>query len=333
MRRLPVYFLMDVSDSMVGEPIEAVQRGMGAIVEELRNDPYALETMYIGLIAFAGGAEVLVDLQELLDFQTPDLPIGSGTSLGTGLNLLMDRLEHDIQKTTANIKGDWKPIIFLFTDGAPTDNPDRAIRRWNNDFRRNANLVAVTFGNHADRAMLSRLTDNVLTLTETTPEAFREFFRWVSASLQVSSMSVNDTSQDGMRLADYCINLEKGPVKEKTDENFAILPLRCTRDGNLWLAKYQKNNGWEYIGSYPVNEEAYQRLGGAKNSQVGNMDLADVDRSPECPICGSANGVARCSCGGLSCISGTRNLRCPWCNAEFGEIKFVNNLEVSRSKG
>ena len=35
MRRLPVYFLVDVSESMVGEPIQQVENGMRQIVQEL----------------------------------------------------------------------------------------------------------------------------------------------------------------------------------------------------------------------------------------------------------------------------------------------------------
>lgn len=325
---------MDVSDSMVGEPIQAVQKGMESIVDDLRNDPYALETMFIGVIVFAGGAEVAMQLTELLDFQAPRLPIGTGTSLGTGLNLLMDRLEKDIRKTTASEKGDWKPIIFLFTDGAPTDNPDRAVRRWLRDFRSKANLVVVTFGDHADMALLNRLSDTVLTLTSTTPESFREFFRWVSASLQVSSMSVNDTSSDGLRLADYCINLEKGPVKAKLDESCAIVPVRCVTNGKLWLAKYDKNgSAWKFVGAYPVEEVSYKRLGGAKGASAGSMDIANADHIPACPICNRNHGVVHCSCGGLSCMPDSKTARCPWCNAELGDIVIVDSLEVSRSRG
>ena len=54
MRRLPIYFLIDVSESMVGEPIKNVQLGMKEIIQELRTDPYALESAYISIIAFAG---------------------------------------------------------------------------------------------------------------------------------------------------------------------------------------------------------------------------------------------------------------------------------------
>ena len=131
MRRLPIYFLIDVSESMVGEPIEQVQNGIRTIIQELRTDPYALETVYVSVIAFAGKAKTLIPLTELFKFYPPTLPIGGGTSLGNAMNYLMNDLDSSIQKTTLEVKGDWKPIIFLFTDGTPTDNPAmEAINGW-----------------------------------------------------------------------------------------------------------------------------------------------------------------------------------------------------------
>src|SRR5674476_339365 len=49
MRRLPVYFLIDVSESMVGEPIQMVQDGISSIIKDLRTDPYALETVWVSI--------------------------------------------------------------------------------------------------------------------------------------------------------------------------------------------------------------------------------------------------------------------------------------------
>ena len=139
MRRLPIYFLIDVSESMVGEPITQVENGMRNIIQELRTDPYALETVFVSVIAFAGKAKSLSPLTELYKFYPPKFPIGGGTSLGTALNYLMDDIEKSVQKTTAEMKGDWKPIIFLFTDGTPTDNPNPAIERWQKHYQRKCN--------------------------------------------------------------------------------------------------------------------------------------------------------------------------------------------------
>ncbi len=79
MRRLPVYFLIDVSESMVGQPIASVQEGMRTIIQELRTDPYALETVFVSIIAFAGKAATLSPLTELYMFYPPSFPGGGGT--------------------------------------------------------------------------------------------------------------------------------------------------------------------------------------------------------------------------------------------------------------
>lgn len=334
MRRLPVYFLLDISDSMVGEPVSEVQKGLEGIVCELRNDPYALETVFVSVLGFAGKAVELEPLTEICLFNPPDLPIGSGTSLGAGLELLMACIERDVQKTTAEKKGDWKPLIFLFTDGAPTDDPQKAINRWNSRYRRGANLVAITFGDNADAALLGQFADNVLTLRDLSPESFREFFRWVSASLKVSSMAVAEQGKDGCHLPEYSINLEKAEIKDKIDENFAILPLRCTTGRAFWLAKYARGGQgkWRYVGAYPVNEESYGALGAG--GTAGNIDLADVDLAPVCPVCRKSVGVYRCgSCGRLACWNEQPNPSCPWCGESLGEIREVVSLEAVRSRG
>lgn len=117
MRRLPVYFLVDVSESMVGAPIQQVQDGMRMIVQELRTDPYALETAYISVIAFAGKAKCVSPLTELYKFYPPTFPIGGGTSLGNALEFLMDEMDKTLVKTTTEQKGDWKPIISCSQTG------------------------------------------------------------------------------------------------------------------------------------------------------------------------------------------------------------------------
>lgn len=334
MRRLPVYFLMDVSDSMAGEPIKAVADGMDAIVADLRNDPYALETMYVAVLVFAGKAEIRANLEELALFHAPTLPIGAGTSLGAGLNLLMDNLDMDVQKTTATKKGDWKPLIFLFTDGCPTDNPGLAIERWNRQYRRNANLVVVTFGVNADMKLLRRLTDDVLSLTDTTPASFRQFFRWVSASLQVSSVAVSESNDDGLKLARHCINLEKAPAGGARDSDWAVLRLKCAVQGKFWLAKYAKaKDGWAYDGACIADEAAYNRLSGGASHEAA-MNFNETDDLPQCPICGADNGVLRCgNCGGLSCLGGHKASSCPWCGQTINGIREVDNMQAPRSLG
>lgn len=130
MRRLPIYFLIDISESMVGEPIEQVQDGIATIIKELKTDPFALETVWISIIGFAKKSKTIIPLQDIITFYPPKIPIGSGTSLSNGLNELMDAIDKEVVKTTLERKGDWKPLVFLFTDGVPTDDTSKAVERW-----------------------------------------------------------------------------------------------------------------------------------------------------------------------------------------------------------
>ena len=82
MRRLPMYFLVNVSESMVGTPIEQVQDGVATIINELHTDPYALENAWVSMTVFAGKEKMLSPLQEQYKFYPPKFPIGGCTSLG-----------------------------------------------------------------------------------------------------------------------------------------------------------------------------------------------------------------------------------------------------------
>ena len=105
-RRLPVYFLIDVSESMVGEPLRKVEEGMADIIKGLKTDPNAIETVWISVVVFAGSAKTLVPLQEIVQFYPPRFAVGSGTSLSKGLGHLMYELRRSFVATTYEQKGD-----------------------------------------------------------------------------------------------------------------------------------------------------------------------------------------------------------------------------------
>ena len=350
MRRLPIYFLIDVSESMVGEPINQVQDGIRTIIQELRTDPYALETVFVSIIAFAGKAKTLSPLTELFKFYPPTFPIGGGTSLGEGLNHLMNEMDANIQKTTMEVKGDWKPIIFLFTDGNPTDRPDSAIARWNTKFRSSCNLIAVSIGDNVDTQVLGKLTDNVLRLNDTDAQAFKAFFKWVTASIKTSSVSVTENSSDELKLPSLDgINLEKVDPNShnKVDENFAVIMGKCQSTGQPYLIKYAKRikaleiagfeqfHGSEYklVGAYPINAESYKSLSSDTGTQR-NINTMELIGQPTCPCCGNQFAFVVCECGNVFCVGEDVHCKCPWCGMEgiLGRGS-ENGMDVNRTRG
>ena len=330
----------------MGEPIQQVQDGMRMIVQELRTDPYALETAFVSIIAFAGKAQILSPLTELYKFYPPVLPIGGGTSLGKVLDTLMADMDNALVKTTEEQKGDWKPIVFLFTDGVPTDNPTAAFAKWNAKYRRKANLIAVSIGDNANTNILGQITDNVLRLNEVDAATFKSFFKWVTASIRATSVSVADMADDEVKLAPTTgIDLEKVDTSKPcvVDENFAVLLAKCSTTKKPYLVKYAKRvQGWEcldemgikasdfkLIGAYPIDEDAYESLSeGRSNRSINTSTLRGV---PTCPCCGNQVGVVVCECGNLMCSDETTTA-CPWCGME-GTLGEVGGIDITRSRG
>ncbi len=193
MRRLPVYLVLDTSGSMAGEPIEAVKNGVQVMISALRQNPQAIETAYISIITFDSSARQVVPLTDLASFQMAEIRASGTTSLGEALTLLSNCIDREVAKTTMEQKGDWKPLVFIMTDGIPTDSWQTGLDEFRK--RKTAYTVACAAGSGADTASLKKITENVVQI-DTDMSAISKFFAWVSASIGVSSTKVEDTGKE-----------------------------------------------------------------------------------------------------------------------------------------
>jgi uncharacterized protein YegL len=204
-RRLPVYLLIDSSGSMIGEPIHSVNVGISAMLSSLRQDPYALESVFLSLITFDSNVKELTPLTSLEQVQIDDiqLPRSGATHLGEALAFVADKVRSNVIKSTGDIKGDFRPMLFIMTDGSPSDL--MAFRESLPKIRESqfSEIVACAAGPKANKDYLLQITKNVVVLENMDSSSFTQFFKWVS-DLITANMSgmmeapVSDGTETGV---------------------------------------------------------------------------------------------------------------------------------------
>lgn len=171
---------------MYGEPIQALNNALSGMVASLRLDPHAAETVWISVTTFGLEVETLMPLTELAQINIPSItcPQSGPTFTGKGLAELKRNVERDMRRSTPDQKGDWRPLLFIFTDGKPSDIafydelvPEiRALQF--------ATIVGCAAGDLADESKLAELADTLVHLETADTATLQQFFKWVSEAIE-----------------------------------------------------------------------------------------------------------------------------------------------------
>lgn len=345
MRRLPVYLLIDISESMAGENLRQMQEGINRLVNQLRRDPYALESVYLSVIGFAGAAGTLAPLTELMSFYPPRLPIGSGTSIGAALNHLMDCMEKEIIPNTPEKKGDWKPLVYMMSDGSSTDDTTQAISRWQHHFSRKAKFINIGIGKFANLETLKPISDLTYRLDdEDIEKVYRALCESVADSILSQSRSVGmdcEVSLNKDILESGAISLVKTSEQATAlDENYAIITGKCSKTKLPYLMKFERIENssvmhplYQYVGVYPA-EKDYDDWSDHRPN-FNTISCSQLWGGGGCPHCGAAFGLCICHCGQIFCSNGEPTAVCPGCNETlyFSDEALESDFSISRSRG
>jgi uncharacterized protein YegL len=129
-RILPFYICLDVSYSMAGSKLEAARHIFPALIDTLTVNPMIGDVTRVAIIQFSDEAKVIVPLSDPRDLMSvPVLEVESGTSFGRLFRLLRSLILDDFDRLNADGYSIHRPVVFILTDGEPTDD-------WINDFER-----------------------------------------------------------------------------------------------------------------------------------------------------------------------------------------------------
>ena len=177
-RRLPIYFIINVSESMIGEPIEEVKNGMKYMISTLLDNYGAIETAFISVITFNSVANQLTPLSDLVSFQMKDINTAGVASLGSGLNLLSNCIENEVIKKTLESKGDWEPIVFLMTDDNLLKNEDFQTELNNFKSKKQCKLIVCISSNKSDVFLIKNISDEIIELSGLNIDSFKKQINW-----------------------------------------------------------------------------------------------------------------------------------------------------------
>lgn len=213
-RRLPVYLLLDTSSSMHGAPIESVKQGLAQFQSEVAADPFARDVVRVGVITFASEAHLVTPgLCPITDFQPPAIEADGVTRLDLAFELLRTSIDSDVARPVkGGQKGDWRPAVFVLTDGHPT-NPmgwpsdqlwkparEAVVHRTDGGIRPSA-IVAVGCGPEVDDETLKEISTGTAFRMGASEAAFAALFQYLS-------QSITNSVQPGGNVADPFANAQ-----------------------------------------------------------------------------------------------------------------------------
>lgn len=190
--RCPCILLLDVSGSMFGAPIKALNDGLHIFRDDLNKDGLTKKRVEVAIVTFESTVKVVQDFVTADKFQPPTLEVGGATYMGAGIDKALDILQARKASYKANAINYYRPWIFMITDGSPSDNEvvDRAAQRIRDE---EARKKVAFFAVGVEGVNMTRLSQIVVRPPmKLTGLNFEEMFQWLSASMSGVSHSQLD---------------------------------------------------------------------------------------------------------------------------------------------
>lgn len=197
---LPIIYVIDTSGSMEGDRISSVNEAMYETVDLLKevSEDNPTAELKIGVLQFSSNAKWVTNgLIYMEDYFWNDLKAGGLTTLGAALEELNRKLSR--KEFMVSDVGFKAPVIIFMSDGYPTDDYIRALKKTEseNKWYKIATKIAIGVGDDFDRDAMAQIAGNKEAVIQVTDkETLKKLIRVVSVTAsQIGSKSKTDESQ------------------------------------------------------------------------------------------------------------------------------------------
>lgn len=182
MRRLPIYILINTSFAICNKTLRNFKDSINLLIETLQEDPHALETAHISIMTFDSTITKLCSLSPLSSFKIPPIKLGTKeSSLDQTFLQLSPIIDDELIKTTSEKKGDWKPLVFIFSDNDSVINITR--EEAESIYHKCGRIVICTNKDSINGENYKNITETILSIESLDKLTIKSLFRWVSESI------------------------------------------------------------------------------------------------------------------------------------------------------
>jgi len=197
-RTMVLFFVIDVSGSMDGSKIGAVNTAIEEVIPAIIDvsDDNADALIKIAALEFSSGASWITanGPVESDKFRWNFLEASGCTDFGAACNALNEKLSTKAFMKEAT--GSFAPVIFLLSDGEPTDDWKTPLKELkNNNWFKASVKVAVAIGDDANKDVLKEFTGSIESVMEVhNAMALKKMIKFVSVrSSQIASKNNANT--------------------------------------------------------------------------------------------------------------------------------------------
>jgi len=163
---LPILYVIDASDSMIGDRMAAVNEAMHECVdilsEKVRENSQT--KIRLAVVKYSDDTTILTNgFEALNEFEWDDITAGGNSNLGNAINVIDKKLLHSSVMTKDEGSSKYYcPIIIFLTSSPASDNYREFLNKANKNINfKYARKIAVLIGDECNVNELSEITGNI----------------------------------------------------------------------------------------------------------------------------------------------------------------------------